>query len=299
MNFSHSQLVFGTGGRFGRLSQTLADQLVSHSLANNINIFDTGMEYSNGKSQQKLVNSLRSVSIADRSSFKFSTKVKPTSLRGVVANSVARLTSSFLHYIDYLFLWGPVISDLSSPYLFDELLYLKEQKLINSIGINTHDLSCLQYLADNISDFPIDHIMLDFNLLRQDRLPVMNRFAAHGVKIWAGTVLCQGFLIQSLLELILRTRSLSYLARATLQPETKILLSKSKKLRTFLRLNYPYLCRTIPLQYALQCELVDFVPLGMLSSSSITRNVKALFDLIPRSVIQEVEDWALLHAQLD
>jgi len=197
-----------------------------------------------------------------------------------------------------LFLWGPSIADLSSALLFDELASLRQNGLINSIGVNSHDLGCLEYITENISSLPIDHIMLDFNLLRQDRLPIMSKLSSHGVKIWAGTALCQGFLIKSLLELILRTRSLSYLARAVLQPETQILLAKSKNMRNFLRAKYPQICRSIPLQYVLQCEFVDFIPIGMLSSSSISRNVKVLMDSVPQAVIKEVEDWAKEFAQL-
>ena len=150
----------------------------------------------------------------------------------------------------------------------------------------------------NLSYLPIDHIMLDFNLLRQDRLNVMEKFSNQGVKVWAGTALCQGFLVQSLFELILRTRSLSYLARALLQSETRLLLDKSKIMRRYLRANYPELFSAIPLQYVLQCELVDFVPVGMLSSSSISRNVQVSSLSIPQSLIQDVEYWAHEFAQL-
>jgi aryl-alcohol dehydrogenase-like predicted oxidoreductase len=141
--------------------------------------------------------------------------------------------------------------------------------------------------------------MLDFNLLQQDRLAVMKKFSTIGIKVWAGTALCQGFLIQSLVQLILRTRSLSYLARAFLQPETRLLLTKSKNLRAYLKNNYPALARSIPIQYVMQCKYVDFLPIGMLSTSSITTNVKALTHSIPQSVISDVEDWALFHAQLN
>ena len=298
MKHSSPDLVFGTGGRFGRLSQSLADKLVSYALSQNVTTFDTGFEYCNGKSQLKLVEALRPACLRNRSSFKFSTKFKAPKTHGVITNCLSRTLASPLQYIDYLFIWGPSISELSSPFLFDELVLLRDNGLINSIGVNTHDLNCLEYLAENISSFPIDHIMLDFNLLRQDRLPVMKKFSNHGVKIWSGTALCQGFLVQSLFELFLRTRSISYLARAILQPETRILLDNSKALRRFLRANYPDFFRIIPLKYVLQCELVDFVPLGMLSSSSISRNVLASTVPIPQSLILEVEDWAREFVQL-
>ena len=141
MKHSSPQLVFGTGGRFGRLSQSLADKLVSYALSQHVTIFDTGFEYCNGKSQQKLLQALRPVCLQNRSSFKFSTKVKAPRTRGVITNRVSRVLASPLQYIDYLFVWGPSISELSSPFLFDELNSLKENRLINSIGVNTHDLT--------------------------------------------------------------------------------------------------------------------------------------------------------------
>ena len=75
--------------------------------------------------------------------------------------------------------------------------------------------------------------MLDFNLLRQDKLNIMKKFSHHGVKVWARSALCNGFLIQSLLDIILSTAGLFYHTPELLHHDTRILLAKSKILRQF------------------------------------------------------------------
>ncbi len=51
-------LVFGTGGRFGRLPKTLASRLVFSAIDNGIRYFDTGYEYCSRRSQSLLFNIL-------------------------------------------------------------------------------------------------------------------------------------------------------------------------------------------------------------------------------------------------
>lgn len=292
-------LVFGTGSHFGRFSQSSADQLVSFALSQNVTLFDTSFEYCNGSSQQKLLQALRSLCFTDRSSFKFSTKLNIPKTFGVITNKITQLLSSPLQYVDYFFICGSSVSELSSPFLIDELNQLKDYRLINSIGVNSCDLNCLNYILENIKTFPVDHIMLDFNLLRQDKLNIMKKFSHHGVKVWVRSALCNGFLIQSLLDIILSTPGLFYHTPKLLHHDTRILLAKSKILWQFLRTNYPELCRIIPLQYVLQCESVDFIPLSMLSLTTISQYVQASSSLIPQSVILEVADWASHNVQLN
>ena len=49
-NLRLSKLSFGTGGRFGRLTNTEAFDLVAYAYKKGITVFDTGIEYSKGRS---------------------------------------------------------------------------------------------------------------------------------------------------------------------------------------------------------------------------------------------------------
>jgi aryl-alcohol dehydrogenase-like predicted oxidoreductase len=201
-------------------------------------------------------------------------------------------------YIDNLFLWGPSIAELKSSFIWDELNVLKQSGKIIWYGVNTHDHLVLTYLRENQNNICLDDIMLDYNLLQLDREALVKSLANSGVKIWAGTALCQGFLNQSLFSMIRRTRSFSYLARALFNPSTRRFLTPARTLRNFTKLNFPQYFDSIPFSFVLQNPSVSFVPVGMLSCSSITRNLQVLNNQVPLDVLKFVSSWARLNSQV-
>ena len=76
--------------------------------------------------------------------------------------------------------------------------------------------------------------MLDYNLLQQDRYPYI-KSKKNGLSIIAGTVFCQGLLIESPTEIILRTLSPFYLCSMLFKKSTRRYIQPSKKLRSFLQ----------------------------------------------------------------
>ncbi|MDB4346461.1 aldo/keto reductase [bacterium] len=75
----NTSLVFGTGGRFGRLSIGEAFELVKFAFDNGICAFDTGVNYCNGRSQPKLFECFNRLAI-DRSKYYLCSKVSATLL---------------------------------------------------------------------------------------------------------------------------------------------------------------------------------------------------------------------------
>ena len=295
-----SLLVFGTGGRFGRLSSGLAQKLIDHAINCGVRVFDTGFEYCSGASQRLLVNVLAKHLYVDSSGIELSTKFRLPSQPGELTENVNNTLKLIPHrdYINTLFLWGPARAELENSFIWDEINTLKNTGKIIRCGVNTHDLRTMSYLHANLSSFCLDDIMLDFNYLQLDRESIIDSFAISGVKVWAGTPLCQGFLNQSLLSIFKRTRSLSYLARALLNPSTRRFLAPARKLRNFIKFNFPQHYESIPLSFVLQNPSVSFVPVGMLSCSSITRNLKILSNPVPVDVLEAVSRWARLNCQV-
>ena len=296
-----SSLVFGTGGRFGRLSSGLAQKLIDHALNCGVRVFDTGCEYCSGASQKLLVKSLAKHLYADSSGIELSTKFRLPSHPGELTEIVNTTLRLLPHrdYINTLFLWGPARAELENSFIWDELNSLKNSGKIIRYGVNTHDLRTMSYLYANQSNFCLDDIMLDFNYLPVDRESIINSFANSGVKVWAGTSLCQGFLNQSLLGIFKRTRSFSYLGRALLSPQTNRFLAPARKLRNFIMSNFPKYNNSIPLSFVLSNTSVSFVPIGMLSCSSITRNLSISNSTVPIAVLESVSSWARLNCQIN
>ena len=114
-------LVFGTGGRFGRLSKPLASKLVSCVIDHGIRYFDTGYEYSSRRSQPLLFETLEQKSSFMAGSIEISTKFSapqlPGQLTAFVDNSLSQL--SCRDYLETAFLWGPSLTVLATGFLGD------------------------------------------------------------------------------------------------------------------------------------------------------------------------------------
>ena len=288
-------LVFGTGGRFGRLSESLASRLVSFAIDHGIHYFDTGYEYCSRRSQPLLFDILRrNKSFLDgsvRVSTKFSAPRMPGQLTALVNKSLSHLARR--DYLDTIFIWGPKLSDLDNTFLYDELLALKQSGKICGWGINTHCRTVMSGILQREFQIAIDHIMLDYNLLQQDRGPLIKNFFDQGIDVWAGTALCQGFLSQSLLRMFLRTRSISYLMRAFLQPSTRRFLAPARILRQQLNTLSRDDASSFPLAFVAANPFISKIPIGMLSYSSIQSNLRVLHDPPQRELLLKASELAL------
>lgn len=295
-----TDLVFGTGGRFGRLSTKLASKLVFYAVDQGIQSFDTGYEYCSKRSQSLLfeIFSRNKYLLSDslKISTKFSVPQKKGQLTSLVDKSLAQLSSR--DYLDTIFLWGPDISDIDSDFLLDELYALKKSGKIRSWGVNTHSLDVMSSFLVCLKHFPFQHMMLDYNLLQQDREPLIKSFCDLGINVWAGTSLCQGFLSQSLFRMCLRTRSLSYLLRALVQPSTRRFLAPACGLRRHLKNVYKDHASSLPLAFVASNQFVSKIPIGMLSYSSMQSNINILETPLDIDLIDEVSTWALKNCQL-
>ena len=180
-----------------------------------------------------------------------------------------------LSYLDTLMLWGPSLDDLNDPSVVSMLRSLQTDGFVRRIGINTHHANVMEFVIASSHCSIFDDLMVDYNLLQKSRAEILHKFVDNrpSRKVWSGTALCQGFLLQSLLSMYLRTRSLSYLARALLSPPTRIYLTKSVPLRRSLRSYFGSSWFKAPLSYVLNNSSVSYVPMGMLSSKSIANNV--------------------------
>lgn len=290
-----SKLCFGTGGRFGRLEYSQAFDLVRFAYSKGVTVFDTGLEYCKGISQPLLYRSLLKLGV-HRQSYSVCSKVSSSTLREFDVSSIAeKLLSGFqseLSFIDTLMLWGPSLDDLLDVTVLDKVRCLRSEGVIKRIGVNTHSSKVMEYLISSPDLFFVDDLMIDFNILQNNRRSVVEKFAGgwDSRRVWAGTVLCQGFLLQSLISLYLRTRSFSYLARALFNPPTRVYLRRCSPIRRQLRRHFGSSWRRVPLSFALNNAYVSYVPMGMLSKRSIAANV---------SIANSPEDGDLISSFLN
>lgn len=290
MSKTSSRLVFGTGGRFGRLEANLAQKLVDHAWSLGVRSFDTGFYYSGGRSQKLLSQCL--LKYASSESLFISTKVKaePATISTVIDLCRSIFCKSNL---DIVFLWGPSVNDLNNPILASYLASALESGAVTRFGVNTHDLSVMNSLTRSCCYPFITDVMIDYSLAQRDRESFISHFYSAGLKVWAGTALAQGYLIESVWEQFLRTRSISYILRACLNKPTRSLLNASRPLRNMLRSQFYNVSRELPLAYVLSNPSISYIPIGMMSCSSLEANVR-----VERKILSYAGDLSRLSRQL-
>lgn len=292
------KLEFGTGSRFARFKLDKAKSLINHALSKGIKRFDTGYTYGNYKSQPLLAKCLEKKISTSREDILISTKTPSYSseiIEECVRNSLDIFKSS---YIDKLYLWGPNEIDLENKKILQTVKKLINSGEIKEILINTHSLSLIKKISTGYYD-EISGIMLDYNLLQQDRKPYIKKSKRNGLSVIAGTVFCQGLLIESPSEIILRTLSPFYLGRMILKKNSRRYIQPSKKLREYCKKNYTNeIQKKLPLSFIINENLIDSIPIGMMSINSINKNIDVYNNKLDFKTTQELSSWALKNCQL-
>ena len=291
------ELEFGANSRFGRFPLQKAKRLVNHALEIGINRFDTGFSYGNYKTQPLLAKCLESRMKKYRDEISLSTKCIGSS--EYIDYCVKKSIDTFnCGYLDNLHLWGPSLKLLEDKQTIEHLKSLKREGLVNNISVNTHVLSVIDKITTGFYD-EIGGILLNYNYLRQSRVKYIRRGKKNNLKIFAGTTLCQGFLLSSILQTFLRTRSPFYLARSFLSKDSTRYIKKARKYRRFVNLHYKDLKDKLPLSFIANEKDIDFVPIGMMSMDSLNKNISILKNPVDRKVTEAISKWTLDNCQLE
>ncbi len=290
------KLVFGTGGRFGRFNKINAEKLIQKSLELGINTFDTGYTYGNYKSQILLSKCLEKTLKKNRDEIVLSTKCSPKSadyIEYCVTKSIETLQCK---YLNYFHLWGASVEDLERKDLFNKIKDLLKKGKVKVFSVTTQDLRTIKRVTSGNFD-EIKGIMIDYNLLKQNRKQYVYESKKNNIVVFGGTTLCQGFLIDSLLKITFRTKSPFYFGRAILKKETRSYLKPSRELRIHMKNKYRAFYQKIPLSFVVNEKMIDFIPIGMLSKESIEKNVEISKNPIRRDITDKVAKWALENYQ--
>ena len=296
------KLEFGTGGRFGRLQKKNAKELVNFAIESGIKSFDCGVNYGNWKSQPLLGNILKKYLKENRSDFQISSKAGTHSQgfknkKIFEVNYIEKMIFKSINdlnciYLDHFFLHGPTEEVLESSELIKKLIFLKEKGLIKNIGINTHEINVMRYLNKNLSD-EIDSVLIDYNLINNDREDIINEFNSNKILVKVGTSLCQGLLINSPSEIVKRSLSPFYASRLILSKNTRKLIKPSKIIRKYIKENYWSERDKIPLSFVQNNKSIFKIPIGMLSKDSIIKNLNIVKNPVSKKTTDAVLDWYL------
>lgn len=247
-----SAIGFGCSGVWGQgfFPEEKARALIHAAVARGITFFDTGHNYCAFQAEPRLGRALREVfAERPRGDFVISSKAGTTLARAGLwtgpraaatdfsPDSIERTLEASLgnlgcDYLDIFFIHGPRREDLSDA-LLGRLVDLRRAGAIRAIGVNTHDLGVMAFIAQ--SGVPVEVALIDYNLAQTDREPLIARLAAAGVDVLAGTALAQGHLLRRSLPRPWRAGDWWYLARALLKPASRALAVRAHAVRRALR----------------------------------------------------------------
>ena len=291
------ELEFGANSRFARFPYFKAKKLIEHALKLGVRRFDTGFTYGNSKSQPLLAKCLKDKIKKDREYISISTKCVPSSPE-YIEDCILRSVDMFgCGYIDNFHLWGPNITTLENNSIMRKIKSLQDRGLIKLASANTHHMPTIKKISSGSYD-EINGLLIDFNLLKQNRIKYIRRGKKNNLTIFAGTPLCQGLLLASTSKIFLRTWSPFYLGRAILNKDTRNYLHASRKLRKYLNSNYKDIKGKIPLSYVLNEPSIDYVPIGMMSISSIEKNIRVLKEPVEKKITEKVSEWSIQNCQI-
>lgn len=192
-----SEIGFGCASWWGQQAFDEGDAiaLVHAALDRGVTFFDTGASYSRGHAEPRLGRALRGrdltgLVIATKAGTRHDGRriVRDMSPAGIEASVLGSLANLGLERLPLLQLHGPAILDLSDE-LLTSLEGLKTRGLVQVLGVNSFDPAVIDHLA-GLPQF--DVVMVDYNVLKPERGPLIARAAAAGKGVLAGMPLAMG-----------------------------------------------------------------------------------------------------------
>jgi aryl-alcohol dehydrogenase-like predicted oxidoreductase len=193
-----SEIGFGCAGWWGKpgFPEATALGLVHHALDAGVTLFDTGASYSAGEAEPRLGRALKG---RDVSGLVVATKAgtfhagggkigRDFSPSAIVASAERSLANLGLEVLPLLQLHGPAVAELTDE-LLAALEGLRSRGLARALGVNSFDPAVIEH-AVSLPAF--DAVMVDYNVLRPDREPLIARAAAAGKGVLAGMPLAMG-----------------------------------------------------------------------------------------------------------
>ena len=201
-----SEIGLGCASWWGQkaFDERQAVNLVHAALDNGVTFFDTGAAYSGGEAEPRLGRALKGrnlhgVVIATKAGTRHDGRrvIRDFSPQGIEASVERSLRNLGLDTLPLLQLHGPAAAELDDKMLA-MLGGLKRRGLVRTLGVNSFDPALIEHVAG----LPVfDVVMVDYNVLRPERAPLIARAAGQGKGVLAGMALAMGHANRQVLRL--------------------------------------------------------------------------------------------------
>lgn len=289
-----SELGFGCASYWGkpRFDEKTAIELVRIAVKKGVTVFDTGHSYSEGHAERRLAKALDKVT-----SSQVKNQLCISSKAGTRIANNGRLYNDFspkwieqslrqslrdlkLDRLGIFYLHGPNIEDFNDD-LLNILLHLKQQGLVQALGVNVFDESIIRHAA---ATGVFDCIMLDYNILAQEREALISYLYQQEISVIAAAPLA-GSLYSRRIFKIKGLKDLWYLARAFKNAPQKIW--RGRKYR-FMNNYKDYTGAQIAIRFVLNNPKVTSAIFGSTNIKHLKENLSSSDISIPENVFKKI-----------
>jgi aryl-alcohol dehydrogenase-like predicted oxidoreductase len=263
--------------------------LLHLAIEQGVNFFDTGSNYAGGQAERRLGKALRDhrrerivvgtkagTWVAPNGSFY--RDFSPAAVRTGIETSLRNLG---LEQVDLLHLHGPPAEQVTDD-LLRCLEDLKRAGKVRHCGVNGFGPLLL---ARVVGSDVLSTMMFDFNVLRVDRKPVIERLVRAGKGFIAATPLAQAYFSNKLFK-PKRMADLWYLARAI--GKHRDMMRRGFSFR-FLNDYSGWTGAQVALAYVLSNPLVSVAVFGTTDRGRFLENVQAASRSLPEEIISKIE----------
>ena len=296
-----SEVGYGAAALFGKdvlgkqgITEEQAYDLISTAIGKGVTFFDTGINY--GYSEDRLGRCIQKATkngIIKREDLVIETKCGETvnadgsygpynwSVDNLKNNLEISLKRLQLNYVDLLAMHGECdIKEVDG--VIKTFESFKSQGLIKAYGVNTFNTEFVDWV---VKEKCFDYVMLDYNVMKQDREPQIEKLYNAGIGVIAGASLGQSLYAK---KLKLNRNDLWYTLRSMFR--FKYMRQKSKDFR-FLNDVAGFTANQLALRYVLDNEKITSAAFNTTSVEHLIENLKAVDMTMPdgmRARIKEV-----------
>ncbi len=293
---SLSELGFGCASVWGKtfFEEEKAIELFFKAYELGINFFDTGFSYNEaeirlGKCIDQLGSDHRNdLVIATKCGTRISDNGKyyhDWSVEWMKRSVEISLQRLHVDYLDMLHLHGPTIDEMSDEVL-NFMHDMKAQGITKAIGLNSFDTDVLDYVCDNRL---FDFVMLDYNIMRQDREPLINRLYNNGIAVIGGAALAQSLYSNRIFK-VRDKKDVWYLLRALKNWRGHIRKGRGYR---FINQVENISGNQIALRFVLENPQITSAVFGTSSIEHLIENCEAVDKTIPDDIIEKIKSYAL------
>jgi aryl-alcohol dehydrogenase-like predicted oxidoreductase len=294
-----SEIGFGCASYWGKkvFDEAAATRLVHAAIDHGVTFFDTGASYSGGNAEPRLGRAMSG--LKNKHDLVIATKAgsytdergrwcedfSPSGVRRTVEASLVRLG---LDAIPLLHLHGPEIANLTDD-LLGTLNRLREEGKVVHLSVNSFDVDVIEH----VMTLPLfGALMIDYNILRPEREPIIAKLAARHFGILAGMALGGGLYLKNRFR-IRGVQDVWYIARAWKNHRSDI---KRGRNFHFLEQERQLAAGEIALAWVLRKPEISCAVLGTTRMSHLLANLRASGETISDDLLQKISKAQLNFA---